>query len=251
MDREHPTHKTARQRTNAPGQAPKESFDAARTVQHPQRPRPHLMGAAVKNLGRAGRGNTAIGAKRKRTHSSPIDKARGDELVWGQVSGLFEACRHIEGMVFVYFIGEPDSGPVKIGVSKDPIGRLRAMQTGNPRRLRIEHVLAGNVQTERLLHEFWERYVIRSAVSIGKPDMAPGTEWFSPAIRSELFPIVQDAARRQAELMGQGGNLMGEACDQLVRDAHTDSGFVAQGRDPTTFLAAGAGYVTKGRSSRI
>lgn len=71
---------------------------------------------------------------RGRRPQSPIDKAKGYEIIWPQVSQLFEAVRHFDNPSFVYLIGEAD-GPLKIGVSKDPIARLRGMQTGNPQRL--------------------------------------------------------------------------------------------------------------------
>lgn len=39
---------------------------------------------------------------------------------------------------FIYVIGRPD-GPVKIGISADPICRVRELQTGCPFRLTILH----------------------------------------------------------------------------------------------------------------
>jgi hypothetical protein len=83
--------------------------------------------------------------------TSPLDKAAGHEVAWRRVSDVFDAARQIRNCKFVYFIGEDDDGPVKIGVAKDPISRLRAMQTGNPRRLRVEHVLVGDMDVEKLL----------------------------------------------------------------------------------------------------
>jgi hypothetical protein len=109
------------------------------------------MGASVKS---AKSGNKVpVGAGSKRQFPSPLDKAKGYEVVWQQVSPVFESARGVGGISFVYFIGESDDGSLKIGTSKDPISRLRGMQTGNPRRLRIEHVLVGSSHLEKLLHE--------------------------------------------------------------------------------------------------
>jgi hypothetical protein len=38
---------------------------------------------------------------------------------------------------FIYLISEAGRGPVKIGHGKDPAARLAALQTGNPRLLRL------------------------------------------------------------------------------------------------------------------
>lgn len=40
----------------------------------------------------------------------------------------------------LYVISESRDGPVKIGTSADPAARLRQLQTGNPRRLRIFYI---------------------------------------------------------------------------------------------------------------
>lgn len=135
-----------------------------------------------------------------RKHDSPLDKAKAYEVVWGQVAPIFEAARPYGNNSFVYLVGEPD-GPVKIGISKDPIARLRTMQTGNPRRLRIEYVLIGDMPTEKLLHEFWEPHAISSLASRSLPGSAPGTEWFKADARAELLPIIETAVRYQLALL--------------------------------------------------
>lgn len=182
-------------------------------------------------------------------HRSPIDKAKAYEVVWNQVSGLFDASRNYVDSCFVYIIGEEDDGPLKIGYSKDPIARLRTMQTGNPRRLRIEYALVGDMRLEKLLHELWEPFAIISSRSAGKPNAAPGTEWFTPMARETLLPILADAAHRQSERLRTPAAGFDEL-EQIVRDAHADSGFIARGRDEVRLLAQGAGYVVQ-RPSRI
>jgi hypothetical protein len=206
-----------------------------------------LMGAAVKPINS---GNSPLGrSRRKHQPRSPIDKAKAYEVVWNNVSGLFDAARLYEEPCFVYFIGE-EHGPIKIGNSKDPIGRLRTMQTGNPRRLRIEHVLMGAMPLEKLLHELWEPYAIRSAAKAGKPNASPGTEWFTPEIRETLLPIIVDASGRQTEYLQKAEEANMDDLGRLVRDAHAESGFVAQGRDEVRLLGSMFGYSVN-RPSRI
>lgn len=72
-------------------------------------------------------------------------------------------------MSWVYFIRAGQSGPIKIGVSCDPIKRLAALQTANPERL----VLLGAWRDdkdpyglERKLHEIFA------------PHRIGETEWF-------------------------------------------------------------------------
>lgn len=207
------------------------------------------MGAAVKPLGKgAGR---KFNDRRKRLSKSPLDKAKAYEVVWNQVAGLFEAARPFSNACFVYLIGEPDDGPLKIGMSKDPIGRLRTMQTGNPRRLRIEYALIGDMPIEKLLHEFWEPFAVFSARTQGKPGAPPGTEWFKPEARQTLLPIIADAAQRQIDLMlTTPDDIASVELERAVRDAHAESGFVAQGRDEVRLLGQAVGYAVQ-RPSRI
>lgn len=205
------------------------------------------MGAAVKPL----RGKTRRRATVPRKGpTSPLDRAAGYEVAWRQVSDLFNAARDVRDCRFVYFIGEDDDGPVKIGTAKDPVARLRGMQTGNPRRLRVEHVLLGDMPIEKLLHEFWEPYAVASARSAGKPNAAPGTEWFRSEVRAELFPIIETAAREQVAFLATAeGTVMFESLERVVRQAHIAHGFVAKGRDEVRLLAT-VGYAIN-RPSRI
>lgn len=179
---------------------------------------------------------------------SPLDKAKGYEVIWQQVSGVFEAARDFGNANFVYVIGEQDDGPVKIGVSKDPIARLRGMQTGNPRRLRIEHVLIGDMATEKIVHEYWEPFAIHSAGRrANNPDALPGTEWFKPEVRAQLLPIVADAAERQVEYIKTAEEPGFADLELIARDAHAESGLVVHRRAPTIRLAQGAGYTVSRR----
>jgi hypothetical protein len=184
--------------------------------------------------------------ERHPTGSSPIDKAKAHEVVWRRVAPLFEAARYWGGVSFVYFIGEPDDGLIKIGYSKDPIGRLRSMQTGNPRRLRMERVLVGAMATEKMLQQFWEPHAIVSATNKGVRGIAPGTEWFKPEVREKLLPIIDDATRRQIDLLGQD-ECGFDDMERAVREAHDDHGFMPHYVEPSRRLAEGAGYVVSRR----
>ncbi len=211
------------------------------------------MGSAVKQL-RGKDKRRANGGSKPPQQTSPIDKARGHELVWDQVGYFFESVRGAQDCSFIYFIGEADAGPIKIGVAKDPIARLRGMQTGNPRRLKVEWILIGDGHAEKLLHEFWEPFAIRSAAKANKVGAAPGTEWFKPEIREKLYPIVETAQAEQAALVHEHDRDRGltfDAMEQIIRDAHKHHDFVAQGRDNPRLLGAQGGYVMLGRQSRI
>ena len=138
---------------------------------------------------------------------------------------------------------------MKIGFAKDPIARLRTMQTGNPRRLRVERVIVGDMRAEKLLHEFWERHAVIAPSRPGRVHSTPGTEWFKPTIRAELFPIIETAAAEQASwLAAVSGEIQPIVLERIVRKAHIAHGFVAQGRDEVRLLAAGAGHVVSNRS---
>ena len=204
------------------------------------------MGSAVKHVKT---GVAKATPQRKRT-SYPFDIARPHEVVWQAISELFDAGRRFENPSFVYVIGEQDDGPLKIGVAKNPISRVRAMQTGNPRRLRIEQLLLGDSELEKLLHQLWEPHAIRSATA--KPTSAPGTEWFEPAIRDQLLPIVATAAGEQVALvLSTSGELRHRSLEKIVMGAHAAHGFKFEGREEARLLAAGAGYVRMGRRSHL
>ena len=52
----------------------------------------------------------------------------------------------------IYFIQDGPDGAIKIGYSSDPQRRLRELQTGAGRPLRILHTMYGTVEDERRLH---------------------------------------------------------------------------------------------------
>jgi hypothetical protein len=68
---------------------------------------------------------------------------------------------------FVYFIQAERGGPVMIGWSPSPEGRLSAFQKHSPYELVLRKVVPGTVRLERALHQRWDHYRL-----LGK--------WFEP-----------------------------------------------------------------------
>ena len=60
----------------------------------------------------------------------------------------------------LYFIQSDVTGYVKIGRSKNPEKRLKALQTGSPYLLRLMLVLEGWGYKEKEFHSYLERYKI-------------------------------------------------------------------------------------------
>jgi hypothetical protein len=73
---------------------------------------------------------------------------------------------HIQGFTkdrypnAVYFVQADSGGPVKIGTGRTPgiPQRLAALQTGNPYRLVVRRLVAGDDRLERRLHDFFQSY---------------------------------------------------------------------------------------------
>lgn len=184
---------------------------------------------------------------RKRKAQSPIDRALGTELDWQRTSPIFAAARADDFRSFVYVIGEENDGPVKIGKAADPIDRLRTMQTGNSRRLRVEAVLIGDRLVERLLHEIWEPHAIRSVRKRGKVDAPPGTEWFNAEIRRDLLRAIETAAADQIAALEISSAVESyEDLARIVLEAHRKHhDLVVHHRDEVRLLAEGAGTVVQ------
>lgn len=88
-----------------------------------------------------------------------------------------EQQREWERKSFVYFVQAGDSGPIKIGHTRDVDRRIASMRTGNHEELRLRLVVAGGWVTERELHR---RFA----------DAHKRGEWFHPA--PELLDFIQD-----------------------------------------------------------
>src|SRR5574341_1136092 len=68
----------------------------------------------------------------------------------------------------IYFIQQGEFGPIKIGYSADPVGRLRNLATSTHVELRMLATVDGDADDERALHEKFAHHRIRR-------------EWFKPA----------------------------------------------------------------------
>jgi hypothetical protein len=82
---------------------------------------------------------------------------------------------------FVYFIQSGTSGPVKIGLSKVPAQRVSKLQTGNPRKLILRHVIPGDRGVEDQLHDRFKAARIRG-------------EWFGRAYLSVILTFAAGLA---------------------------------------------------------
>ncbi len=76
----------------------------------------------------------------------------------------------------VYFIQSGVDGPIKIGVSADPVARMAQMQTGMPHTLRLLAFYPGTRDDEQNLHKRLATFRIRG-------------EWFHPS--EEVFAAVR------------------------------------------------------------
>lgn len=190
------------------------------------------MGKGVIGVKTKGRISAGLCADRVRSRfASPLDKATTSEVVWDRVAGLFDEARSLTHPEFVYIVSEGGSaGPVKIGLSAEPIGRLRSMQTGNSRPLRIEYVLLGSRMLEKHLHGIWVNFAIISPKREGRAPAAPGTEWFNPEIRERLLPVAAVALEKQVEGLRESASL--SALERTVIEAHLAAGIDVVGDKP-------------------
>ena len=74
---------------------------------------------------------------------------------------------------YIYVIQAGANGPVKIGWSIAPHGRIEYFQTGHYEKLRTILVFSGTAQDEHALHARFSDYRIRN-------------EWFEPAVLEAL-----------------------------------------------------------------
>lgn len=97
--------------------------------------------------------------------------------LWASVVEFGEAPSRGSQGGFVYFIGSPRGGPVKIGFSTAPRRRLGELQTASPVRLEILGLVSGTRETEQEFH-------LRFA-----PHRLNG-EWFAPC--AEIADFIRE-----------------------------------------------------------
>lgn len=85
-------------------------------------------------------------------HKAPVVGGARDSLK------TFIHChnRQVDAESKVYFIEAEGTGRIKIGVSKDPLSRLRTLQTGSPSPLRLIATAFGGYAKEAELHQRFE-----------------------------------------------------------------------------------------------
>lgn len=107
---------------------------------------------------------------------------------------------HLAEPHFVYVIqGDPETH-VKVGMARDPIARMRGLQTGNPQRLRLLYVLPGALALERALHA---RFGVRWLSSKIKE-----SEWFRWSQETQLgLKLIETAAADLVESYDGSGRM--------------------------------------------
>ena len=88
---------------------------------------------------------------------------------------------------FVYFIQE-ENGPIKIGRARNPLQRLRQLQTGNLRPLRLIAFTEGDSRLESSLHFLFRRHKI-------------AREWYHPAPEMEALLCSESRWTRQTSIV--------------------------------------------------
>lgn len=76
---------------------------------------------------------------------------------------------HHEGVGFVYFVQEKGTGRIKIGKAKDPLSRMRTLQTGNQEKLQIIALFPDMGDTEAKMHEKFAKHRLNGEWFAGEP----------------------------------------------------------------------------------
>jgi hypothetical protein len=94
---------------------------------------------------------------------------------------------------FVYFVQQGITGPIKIGRSVKPIGRMRELQTGNPVALRLLGVERGGSRRERALQKQFSHLQVGGET--GAEGFGGGMEWYRPTYELLAFITIATEAR--------------------------------------------------------
>jgi hypothetical protein len=62
---------------------------------------------------------------------------------------------------YIYFITNEDEKLVKIGFSKNPLGRLKQLETASSSKLKLAKVIKGTRESEVKYHRLFSRYKVR------------------------------------------------------------------------------------------
>lgn len=174
-----------------------------------------------------------------------LSHAHPAEINWENVAPFLKD-RQPGTAPFVYFIIEGEDGPVKIGQAKNPIQRLRSLQTGNARPLKIEFVIYGDLEFERLLHEYWRPFAIVGSKlkrADRDSDYFRETEWFAPEARKRILDAADEISFRQ--LAAPHGTTTLDDMYLIVGEVMTELGYEIRRPDELRYLGKHGGYVVK------
>ncbi|MHA1277144.1 MAG: GIY-YIG nuclease family protein [Candidatus Helarchaeota archaeon] len=98
---------------------------------------------------------------------------------------------------YTYFIS--DGTAIKIGKSEDPLARLRGIQTGNPRELKLLGVSKKLTETE--FHEKFKKELIRGEWYNQTPEILLFCEEYKDRIRIPKTIILEDDLHRELDII--------------------------------------------------
>lgn len=184
-----------------------------------------------------------MGTSRKR---SLLDGVHAQEINWStNVQKIIcEPQRRGFEIGFVYLMAE-DDGPFKIGSANHPITRLRALQTGNPRLLKLEHLIIGTLEKERLLQLWAREFVVPGRVRQRGVNgaMARDTEWFDRAGLEEVGAMFEAIA--DVQLRAAAGSVSADMEQATTTCLNGSDREIVYG-DTVRLIGAASGYVELG-----
>lgn len=86
----------------------------------------------------------------------------------------------------IYFVQDGDGSPIKIGRSVTPQKRIRMLQTGNARRLRVLATAPGSAQRESEIHRRLAAHRVQG-------------EWYHPA--PEVFALIAEVQAPEYQVL--------------------------------------------------
>lgn len=127
------------------------------------------------------RPDTETGTPRVRKYGRPWYRLSKDErrrIKWQEALEMHSRQERFYDHHLVYFIQEPTTKAIKIGVARDPHKRLRYLQTAHPCDLVLLGTCRGGLAMEKLLH----------------------LEFAADQLRREWFRATDDLLKRVAQL---------------------------------------------------
>ena len=104
--------------------------------------------------------------------------------------------------MYIYFVQAGEKGPVKVGLSKNPMSRVKQLQTSNPHTLKLLGIIPGDRETEEMIHDKFEDHRLEG-------------EWFEPT--NELIDIVRSLLDDQDRLIKETEDARNRAALELLQ----------------------------------